>query len=209
MISLRLLALALAVTASPSLSMAPTILAAVTGTAVAAAALEVDPQQQPQRKPRSSTTWRQRLRRTNSNRNINDNTINSIIQWRVLGNDNGFDGSSTDEEDKNEAIVGEYSSSSSIANNENGSNNSNNSKNEIKMASKEQCTSMSECELCPRHWKSLWEKEQDEEGGVAAAVAANGEYGSCVDYGRRQQFECTVLIYGELILLGSCVRVCV
>mmetsp|Transcript_33378 Transcript_33378/g.67388 ORF Transcript_33378/g.67388 Transcript_33378/m.67388 type:complete len:316 (-) Transcript_33378:908-1855(-) len=63
------------------------------------------------------------------------------------------------------------------------------------ITSKEQCSPMGECELCPRHWKSLLEKEQDEEGVTKAAE--NGEYGSCAKYGRRQRFECTVLVHED------------
>ncbi len=69
------------------------------------------------------------------------------------------------------------------------------------ITSKEQCSPMGECELCPRHWKSLLEKEQDEEGFTIASE--NGEYGSCTKYGRRQQFECTVLVHGERPLFYS------
>lgn len=46
------------------------------------------------------------------------------------------------------------------------------------------CTPIAECELCPHKWKVLIEKEEEK---------IKGEYDSCLKYGRRRQFECTVL----------------
>jgi len=46
------------------------------------------------------------------------------------------------------------------------------------------CTPVGECELCPHNYKVLIEKEDEK---------IKGEYDSCVKYGRRMQFECTVL----------------
>jgi hypothetical protein len=57
----------------------------------------------------------------------------------------------------------------------------NNNKNEL-------CTPMDECELCPHKWKQLLEKDDEK---------IKGEFESCVKYGRRQQFECTLLFQGE------------
>lgn len=52
----------------------------------------------------------------------------------------------------------------------------------------ELCTPIEECELCPHKWKQLLEKDDEK---------IEGEYESCTKYGRRQQFECTVLFQGE------------
>jgi hypothetical protein len=61
------------------------------------------------------------------------------------------------------------------------------------------CTPIGECELCPSKWKVLIEKEEP---------TLKGEYESCFDYGRRIQFECTVLFQGECIIYffggGAC-----
>jgi len=46
------------------------------------------------------------------------------------------------------------------------------------------CAPLAECELCPHNWKVLVEKEDER---------IKGEYESCVTYGRRRQFECTVI----------------
>lgn len=46
------------------------------------------------------------------------------------------------------------------------------------------CSPLAECELCPHNWKVLIEKEDER---------IKGEYESCVKYGRRRQFECTIL----------------
>jgi len=53
----------------------------------------------------------------------------------------------------------------------------------------ELCTPMEECELCPHKWKQFLEKDEEK---------IKGEFESCLKYGRRQQFECTVLFQGEL-----------
>ena len=50
------------------------------------------------------------------------------------------------------------------------------------------CTPSSECELCPYNYKVLIEKEDEK---------IKGEYDSCLKYGRRKQFECTVLFQGK------------
>ena len=55
----------------------------------------------------------------------------------------------------------------------------------------ELCTPIEECELCPHKWKQLLEKDDEK---------IEGEYESCTKYGRRQQFECTVLFQGEFLL---------
>lgn len=52
----------------------------------------------------------------------------------------------------------------------------------------ELCTPIEECELCPHKWKQFLEKDDEK---------IEGEYESCTKYGRRQQFECTVLFQGE------------
>mmetsp|Transcript_13526 Transcript_13526/g.27471 ORF Transcript_13526/g.27471 Transcript_13526/m.27471 type:complete len:284 (+) Transcript_13526:117-968(+) len=46
------------------------------------------------------------------------------------------------------------------------------------------CTPMEECELCPLKWKQLLDKDDEK---------IKGEFESCTKYGRRQEFECTVL----------------
>ncbi|KAL3756536.1 hypothetical protein ACHAWU_009930 [Discostella pseudostelligera] len=46
------------------------------------------------------------------------------------------------------------------------------------------CTPIGECEQCPSKWNVLIEKEES---------TIKGEYESCYEYGRRIQFECTVL----------------
>ncbi|KAL9184403.1 hypothetical protein ACHAXT_002489 [Thalassiosira profunda] len=46
------------------------------------------------------------------------------------------------------------------------------------------CTPTDECELCPYNWKVLNEREEER---------IKGEYESCEKFGRRRQFECTVL----------------
>ena len=56
----------------------------------------------------------------------------------------------------------------------------------------ELCTPIEECELCPHKWKQLLEKDDEK---------IEGEYESCTKYGRRQQFECTVLFQGELSII--------
>eukprot|EP00577_Skeletonema_sp_RCC1716_P025395 CAMPEP_0113438152 /NCGR_PEP_ID=MMETSP0013_2-20120614/37800_1 /TAXON_ID=2843 ORGANISM="Skeletonema costatum, Strain 1716" /NCGR_SAMPLE_ID=MMETSP0013_2 /ASSEMBLY_ACC=CAM_ASM_000158 /LENGTH=173 /DNA_ID=CAMNT_0000328861 /DNA_START=183 /DNA_END=707 /DNA_ORIENTATION=- /assembly_acc=CAM_ASM_000158 len=43
---------------------------------------------------------------------------------------------------------------------------------------------MEECELCPLKWKQLLDKDDEK---------IKGEFESCTKYGRRQEFECTVL----------------
>ena len=50
------------------------------------------------------------------------------------------------------------------------------------------CTPMEECELCPTKWKQMLEKDDEK---------VKGEFESCTKYGRRQEFECTVLLQGE------------
>ena len=55
----------------------------------------------------------------------------------------------------------------------------------------ELCTPIEECELCPHKWKQFLEKDDEK---------IEGEYESCTRYGRRQQFECTVLFQGEFLL---------
>jgi len=52
------------------------------------------------------------------------------------------------------------------------------------------CTPSSECELCPYNYKVLIEKEDEK---------IKGEYDSCLLYGRRKQFECTVLFQGKKV----------
>ena len=52
----------------------------------------------------------------------------------------------------------------------------------------ELCTPVGECELCHHNWRVMMEKEDEK---------INGEYESCVTYGRRRKFECTVLFQGE------------
>jgi len=56
------------------------------------------------------------------------------------------------------------------------------------------CTPMEECELCPLKWKQLLDKDDEK---------IKGEFESCTKYGRRQEFECTVLFQGELCVLVS------
>ena len=51
------------------------------------------------------------------------------------------------------------------------------------------CTPMEECEVCPHKWKQMLEKDDEK---------VKGEFESCTKYGRRQEFECTVLFQGEL-----------
>eukprot|EP00580_Thalassiosira_gravida_P017172 CAMPEP_0201659176 /NCGR_PEP_ID=MMETSP0494-20130426/2023_1 /ASSEMBLY_ACC=CAM_ASM_000839 /TAXON_ID=420259 /ORGANISM="Thalassiosira gravida, Strain GMp14c1" /LENGTH=272 /DNA_ID=CAMNT_0048136573 /DNA_START=71 /DNA_END=889 /DNA_ORIENTATION=+ len=63
------------------------------------------------------------------------------------------------------------SSSSTNNNNNNGTNNM-------------VFTPMGECELCPHNWRMSIERDDEK---------IKGEYESCVKYGRRRQFECTVL----------------
>mmetsp|Transcript_19583 Transcript_19583/g.32086 ORF Transcript_19583/g.32086 Transcript_19583/m.32086 type:complete len:263 (-) Transcript_19583:249-1037(-) len=46
------------------------------------------------------------------------------------------------------------------------------------------CTPMEECEVCPHKWKQMLEKDDEK---------VKGEFESCTKYGRRQEFECTVL----------------
>lgn len=46
------------------------------------------------------------------------------------------------------------------------------------------CTPIGECEVCPHNYKILIEKEDEK---------IKGEFDSCEKYGRRMQFECTVL----------------
>ena len=50
------------------------------------------------------------------------------------------------------------------------------------------CTPSSECELCPYNYKVLIEKEDEK---------IKGEYDSCLKWGRRQKFECTILFQGK------------
>ena len=50
------------------------------------------------------------------------------------------------------------------------------------------CTPIGECEVCPSKWKVMIEKEEQN---------INGEYESCIEYGRRIQFECTMLVQGK------------
>jgi len=54
------------------------------------------------------------------------------------------------------------------------------------------CTPSSECELCPYNYKVLIEKEDEK---------IKGEYDSCLKYGRRKQFECTVLFQGKKVFV--------
>ena len=56
------------------------------------------------------------------------------------------------------------------------------------------CSPTEECELCPLKWEQLL--DQDEENIM-------GEFESCAKWGRRQQFECTVMTQGELT--ASCI----
>lgn len=63
------------------------------------------------------------------------------------------------------------------------------------IVSDEICTPIGECELCPSKWKVLIEKEEPK---------MKGEYESCFEYGRRIQFECTVLFQGEFISWFVC-----
>ena len=58
----------------------------------------------------------------------------------------------------------------------------------------ELCTPIEECELCPHKWKQFLEKDDEK---------IEGEYESCTKYGRRQQFECTVLFQGELSIYSK------
>lgn len=60
----------------------------------------------------------------------------------------------------------------------------------------ELCTPMEECELCPHKWKQLLDKDDEK---------IEGEFESCVKYGRRQQFKCTVLFQGELFVFVGCI----
>lgn len=53
------------------------------------------------------------------------------------------------------------------------------------------CTPIGECEQCPSKWNVLIEKEES---------TIKGEYESCYEYGRRIQFECTVLFQGKCII---------
>ncbi len=50
------------------------------------------------------------------------------------------------------------------------------------------CTPIGECEVCPPKWKVMIEKEEQN---------IKGEYESCIEFGRRMQFECTVLLQGK------------
>jgi hypothetical protein len=50
------------------------------------------------------------------------------------------------------------------------------------------CTPIGECEVCPFKWKVMIEKEEQN---------IKGEYESCIEFGRRIQFECTVLLQGK------------
>ena len=54
------------------------------------------------------------------------------------------------------------------------------------------CTPMEECEVCPHKWKQMLEKDDEK---------VKGEFESCTKYGRRQEFECTVLLQGELCVV--------
>lgn len=56
----------------------------------------------------------------------------------------------------------------------------------------ELCTPIEECELCPHKWNQFLEKDDEK---------IEGEYESCTKYGRRQQFECTVLFQGEYYII--------
>ena len=58
------------------------------------------------------------------------------------------------------------------------------------------CTPSSECELCPYNYKVLIEKEDEK---------IKGEYDSCLKYGRRKQFECTILFQGKKVLVFDCI----
>lgn len=49
-------------------------------------------------------------------------------------------------------------------------------------------TPSGECELCPWNWRVAIERDDEK---------IKGEYESCVKYGRRRQFECTVLYQSE------------
>ena len=50
------------------------------------------------------------------------------------------------------------------------------------------CAPVEDCELCPHKWKQSLEMVEEK---------IKGELESCVKYGRRQRFECTVLFQGE------------
>lgn len=50
------------------------------------------------------------------------------------------------------------------------------------------CTPIGECEVCPSKWQVTMEKEEQN---------IKGEYESCIEYGRRIPFECTVLFQGK------------
>jgi hypothetical protein len=54
----------------------------------------------------------------------------------------------------------------------------------------ELCVPVEECELCHRSWRVNIEKEDER---------ISGEYESCMSYGRRRRFECTVLSQGESV----------
>ena len=56
----------------------------------------------------------------------------------------------------------------------------------------ELCTPMAECELCPRNWRVSNERDEEK---------IKGEFSTCEKYGRRRQFECTVLFQGKFIIL--------
>lgn len=90
-------------------------------------------------------------------------------------NDNNNDDGKNKQPPKDTTTISTASSSSSSINNNSTTTSS---------TSAATCTPMAECELCPHNYKVLIEKEDEK---------MKGEYDSCAKYGRRRQFECTVL----------------
>lgn len=60
-----------------------------------------------------------------------------------------------------------------------------------RISSEAVCTPIGECEFCPPKWRVMIEKEEQ---------TIKDEYESCIEYGRRIQFECTVLFQGKWCL---------
>ena len=57
-----------------------------------------------------------------------------------------------------------------------------------RISSEAVCIPIGECEFCPPKWRVMIEKEEQ---------TIKDEYESCIEYGRRIQFECTVLFQGK------------
>ncbi len=116
-----------------------------------------------------------RMKKWNNLNNNNNNNSNRRRKLQLETTDNSADDKSYQLLQKKFHNVTEAAATTSLTKQASNKNN-------------ELCTPIEECELCPHKWKQFLEKDDEK---------IEGEYESCTRYGRRQQFECTVLFQGK------------